>query len=305
MVKDYKSKSLDKEHLPNNNIFFKKLGLFTLVLVLVFSIFLIGLQKEKPKIFVTQYGRLVDEFWGQGLLIRAEQVVYAPYAGRVTLLVEDKERVATGKPILQLTGRDGKQTFYSLAAGVVSFQIDGLENNLHPKILEDFQQNYLNFRGKVIQVSNGERVNAGRPLFKIVDNYQLYLLVQAPADQVFRYSIGEKVWLNFDDLTIIGWLTQIVDHQNLFVIKLERFPNEVIDKRWLELTVLTDAHTGVYVPRQAITQIDDAYGVYRIFDQRPVFTKVKQLGGNATEVIVTGIERGVEILANPLDIEKY
>lgn len=311
MVKDYK-KRMDNSGLINQESprakgvkSFKKLGFLALIIVLVFSMILVSLQKRKPEIFVTKYGRLADEFLGKGLLVKSEQVFFAPYAGRVTLLVDDEQRVAVGKPILKLDGRDGEKIFYSETAGIVSFSVDGLENNLHPKILDDFQQNYLEFRGKVIQVVDGERVNAGRPLFKLVDNFQLYLLVQAPEDQIFRYSLGDKVWLNIDQLTIIGWLYKIIKHQNLFVIALERFPDELIDKRWVDLNVLNDAHTGVYVPRNAITKKENTYGVYRISDQRPVFTKIKQLGGNATEVVVTGIERGVEILANPLDVEKF
>lgn len=309
MVKDYKKRmdGLINQESPRANGVkrFKKLGFLALIVVLVFSMILVSLQKRKPEIFVTKYGRLADEFFGKGLLVKTEQVFFAPYAGRVTLLVDDEQRVAVGKPILKLDGRDGEKIFYSETAGIVSFSVDGLENNLHPKILDDFQQNYLEFRGKVIEVVDGERVNAGRPLFKLVDNFQLYLLVQAPEDQIFRYSIGDKVWLNIDHLTIIGWLTKIIKHQNLFVITLERFPNEVIDKRWVDLKVLNDAHTGVYVPRNAITRKENTYGVYRISDQHPVFTKIKLLGGNATEVVVTGIERGVEILANPLDVEKF
>ncbi|AZR73023.1 hypothetical protein BBF96_06195 [Anoxybacter fermentans] len=322
MVKDYGKKNLIRSDIhqsgqvlkpkkddkkKNRRELLKKGILFILLLVFIFCIYMAILIRGGPEIILTRYGRIADEFSGKGLLVRSEEVIYAPYPGRVTLFVKEGERCPAERPILRLEGSGGVKTFYSRKAGVISYQVDGLENTLNPDILDDIvEQDYKYFRGKLIKITDGDRVNAGRPLFKIVDNFILYLLVEAPASQVFRYEVGEKIWATFDGLTIVGWITKILDHQNLFIIKLERFPIEMINKRWVDVTIMTNAYTGVYVPRKAITKKGDEFGVYRVVDDTPVFYPISQKGGNELYVVVTGIGRGVEILANPeKDLVKY
>ncbi len=313
MVRDFKqfvsrTEPYPKSNRGNRRKIFKRSYLYWLTAIFLICIILVSIQTGgKTEVFVTQYGRLADEFPGRGIIVRNEEVIYAPYSGQVTFLVADKERVAAGVPILEFEGSRGKKTFYSNEPGVVSFRVDGLENNLRPDIIWDLNQNYQTFKGKSIQLTDGERINAGRPLYKIVDNTKVYFLIEAPADQVFRYSIGTKVWVTFDGLTIIGWVRKIDDHQNLFVIELERFPNELIDKRWVDATVLSDAETGVYVPRTAIVRKDDEYGVYWFYNNSIHFAPVELKGGNLEYVVIASeLDRGMEILANPQkDLTKF
>ncbi|MCK4259110.1 MAG: hypothetical protein KAX49_09035 [Halanaerobiales bacterium] len=286
----------------------QKVLLSIVFLVMLLSFFLFLFRSGKSDIVVAQYGRLTDDFEAKGLFIKSEDVVYAPYAGEITMLVSDGEKVPVGKPVLKLVGLGREKIYYSSNTGVIGFQVDGLEKTLNPVMLEEFQQNYRDFRGKLTGTKDQSRVNAGRPLFKIVDNFVLYLLVEAPADQVFRYNKGEKIWATFDEITIIGWVRQIIDHRNLFVIQLERFPVEIINKRWVDVTIMTDAETGVYVPHSALIEEDNILGVYKMVDDTPRFVSVDWIGGDGINEVIyaKGIDRGIEILANPAkDLSKY
>lgn len=311
MIRDYKNNDLAFQHVKKKKyegvgLPSKKVMILISVLVLIFTFLLVLVQQSGPEVITTRWGRLADDFNGRGLLVRKEQVVYAPFAGIVRTLAEEGARYRPGQPILDLEGTNGQKIFYSRDDGVISYQMDGLETTLQPIILENFQQDYRDFRGKAFRIQDGDKVNAGRPLYKLVDNYQLYLLVEVPKDQIFRYRINEKIWAKMDGVESIGYVRKILDHQNLFVIELERFPIELLNKRWVELNVLIDAETGVIVPIKSIAMKDGKMGVYRVEKKRVYFEPVKELAHNQTEMVITKIQRGVEILADPeRDLEKY
>lgn len=311
MIRDYKNSDLafqqvQKKKFAGFNLPQKKVMVLISFLVLVFCFLLIMIQRNGPEVITTRWGRLADDFDGQGLLVRKEQVVYAPFAGVVRILAEEGARYRPGEPILELEGSNGQKVFYSRDDGVISYQMDGLETTLQPIILENFQQDYRDFRGKAFHIQDGDKVNAGRPLYKLVDNYQLYLLVEAPKDQVFRYRVNERVWANMDGVESIGYVRKILDYRNLFVIELERFPTELLNKRWVDLNILTDAETGVIVPIKSIAIKDGQMGVYLVEKDQVYFEPVKELGHNQEEMVITKVRRGVDILADPeRDLEKY
>lgn len=293
----------------------KKVILAVFLIVLVLCTYLALFRKGEPDFTVARYGRLVDQFDGKGLLIKSEQVFYAPFAGKVKLLVENEKRYPAGSSILELSGAEGKKIYFTRESGLVSFEVDGLENTLKPVMLDNFQQNYRDFRGKLLELEDDEKVNAGRPLFKLVDNFVLYMLVEAPAQQVNRYQVGEKVWVTFSELTIVGWVKRILGHRNLFIIQLERFPDEVVNSRWVDTMVMTNAYNGVIIPKKSIIyktvvnakkeEVQQA-GVYIRIEGELYYKEVTVEGGAGDDVVVTGVDRGVEVLANPAkDLAKY
>lgn len=277
----------------------KKVYILIAVIVVVLFGYLSQFREQPPAVCITRYGRLADQFVGKGLLVRNEEVVYAPFAGKVDLSVKGGTRYPSGKRVLSIAGEAGEKNFFIPEAGIVSFAVDGLETTLKPGILANLQQDYTEFKGKSTPVKDGETVNAGRPLFKLIDNYDLYMLVQAPAEEALRYGRGDKAWLTFENTTIVGWISEIIKRQNLFVIQLERFPDEMAGKRWVEVNVMADAYHGVIVPRKSIAEKDGKAGVYRMAEGRIFFQPVTIRGGTLDEAVVTGIARGVEILVNP------
>lgn len=320
MVRDFKNmkntKQVTKQRTPTAMVsrtyklswptLDKKIYIIIGVIVVVLFGYLTQFREEAPKVSITRYGRLADQFGGRGLFVKSEEVVYAPYAGEVHLLVPGGARYPSGKSVLTLEGLEEKKTFFIRNPGIVSFAVDGLETTLKPEILANLQREITEFRGKSIAIKDGEKVNAGRPLFKLIDNYNLYVLIQAPPEEVLRYGSGDKVWITFENSTIVGWIKEIIKRQNLFIVQLERFPDEVADKRWVDVTVMANAFHGVIVPRKSILEQDGKVGVYRFAEGQIFFQPITIRGGTMEEVVVTGIERGLEILINPKeDLAKY
>lgn len=284
----------------------KKVYMIIGAIVVILFGYLTQFREDPPEVTMTRYGRLADQFGGKGLFVKSEEVIYAPFAGEVHLLVKGGTRYPSGKSVLSIEGLEGKKTFFIRESGIVSFSVDGLETTLKPTILSNLQRDYTEFRGKSITVKDGEKVNAGRPLYKLIDNYNLQILVQAPVEEVLRYGRGDKVWITFENTTIIGWITEIIKQQNLFVVQMERFPDEVADKRWVDVNVMANAYHGVIVPRKSIVEKDGQIGVYRMSEGVVFFKEVTIRGGTIEEVVVSGIERGVEILTNPKEyLAKY
>lgn len=323
MIRDYGKKKFKKSYINRdvkgrkgkdskknkNKLNYSKKGILLLIIVvLLFYGLLILLHKSEVEYIYTSYGRIADDFSGKGLLVRSEKVFIAPYSGKVKLLQNEGERCSADQPVLKLTASGKEKVFYTREPGLVSYKVDGLENTLTPGILTEFKDNYKDFRGKLFETRDNDRVNAGRPLFKIVNNFEAYLLVQAPKEEVFRYSIGEKVWTTFeeDDIVVIGWVRKIIEHRNLFIIELERFPPELVSERWADISILTDADVGVHVPRKSLVRREDEFGVYLTKNDKAIFHPVSVEGGNPDYAVISGISRGVEILANPKeDLNKF
>lgn len=289
----------------------KKLLAILAAIALLTAGFFVVFHRGGPQITVTNYGRLADDFTGRGLLIKSEQVFYAPFEGKVTLRAQDGVRCPNGRAVITIESvdKDGetqKKTFYSRKSGLLSFTVDGLENTLKPDIIANLNHNYHDFRGKNISVKDGDVVNAGRPLFKIVNNFNLYMMVETPAERISRYHVEDKLWVTFDNMTVVGYVKKIYGNMNLLVILLERFPDDLVNQRWVDVTVMTDAFHGVILPRQCVTEKDGRVGVYRYIESAIVFWPVKVEGGTANQVVVDDIERGVEVLTDPVnDIIKY
>ena len=69
--------------------------------------------------------------------------------------------------------------YYCSESGIVSYNIDGYEEiySFHNK--DDY--NYSNFKTgnvKITTIEDGQEVNVGEPIFKIVDNFEWYMLLK-------------------------------------------------------------------------------------------------------------------------------
>lgn len=250
-------------------------------------------------VILLEEGAVSVTLLAEGLVVRPEAVVKAPAAGRAERLIAEGERVRTGTPVVRLT--PGPGVVAAPLSGVVSYQVDGLEEALAPANASQWTPlriNSLRFQGSTA-TGEGE-VAEGTPLFKVVDNLALGLLVVAPADRVASLSEASKVRLrlNGEEAVITARTTRWEREGEEALLHLTALDQsqELTGRRRVQVSLILGTYEGMIAPRTAIDIREGVQGVWVQHGGRAVFHRVRVLGGNEAEVALeTDLPRGTRI----------
>ncbi|SHI03856.1 HlyD family efflux transporter periplasmic adaptor subunit [Sporanaerobacter acetigenes] len=184
--------------------------------------------------------------------------------------------------------------YFSKEAGIVSFKIDGFEeiyngNNILNYTLEDIRDKEA--ESKVSK--NKSDVNAGDAMFKVMDNYDWYLLVDVDDIKKIK-SLKERdmisICLDDSDEELRGRIIKIKSKngQGIVAIKLDTHFHDYCEKRNVDIEIIKSKNEGLKVPTKAICEKDGLNGVY-IKDISGIirFRPVKILGQNEEYTIVS------------------
>jgi putative membrane fusion protein len=85
----------------------------------------------------------------------------------------------------------------------------------------------------------------------------------------------------------------------LVVVKLEEAPDALAVRREVEVLVVLETYRGTVVPRRALLGRNGRTGVLVVVRNTARFQAVEVLGGDARQVVVTGLPAGTEVVLNP------
>ncbi len=195
-------------------------------------------------------------------------------------------------------------------AGTVSYTVDGLEGILGPQSLPDLLQEEAPVEEvaraaepKVITAR--EAVVPGRPAAKVVDNFQVWFVVDLPPETVGLAlpRVGERVRLRLRGAgapvgascraTVTGrrdWR----GGTRLALSPVEYWP-EFGRLRRTSLEVLLGEYEGVWVPRSALVKRNGATGVMVESWLGRQFQPVTVRGGDRERVAVDGLSPGTRV----------
>jgi len=281
--------------------------IFILVISLIIGIQLFGAAKFES--ILAAQGEVIDGFWSNVLIVRDEVVIKSPVKGRVELQVEEGDRMAAGKKLAEIKSSDSRQKIFNQKAGIVSFAVDGLEKEININNLDQINlNNFDSLKGNYRHLLSGDRIKANEPLYRIINNFELYIISKVPESQADRFRIGELIFLeqkNFDEL----FEARIVDirhnlEDTFFHIKLEQFIPQWTNRRRIELNIIKNIYRGIKIPRKAVFNQPSGRGVLKVSGYNNYeFQEVVILNGNDQYVIVSGLEIGEEIITNPEDFD--
>lgn len=238
---------------------------------------------------------------GEGVLIRPEHVQVAPMAGDVSELEPAGRVVRVGTAVVNLRGAAGSTPVAAERPGLVSYNVDGLEMPAQSALRElesgnvqpgsDWLQRLTGER----QRSTPARVQAGEPLFKLVDPSRLWVAVELPAEGV-NLKPGQAVRAEFTALgsdALLGVASRSAPTDGKVVLVLEsqgQFPDSLQLLRRTPVKLLFDRAEGFLVPRAAVVTRDGDTGVWVQIpgeaDKRWVPVTVQ--GGDKTRLAVQG-----------------
>ena len=281
--------------------------IFILVISLIIGIQLFGAAKFES--ILAAQGEVIDGFWSNVLIVRDEVVIKSPVNGRVELLVEEGDRMASGKKLAEIKSTDSRQKIFNQKAGIISFAVDGLEKNVNVNNLDQISLNKFDeLKGNYRHLLSGDRIKKNEPLYRIINNFELYIIAEVPESQADRFRIDELIFLeqkNFDEL----FEAKIVDirhnlEDTFFYIKLEQFIPQWTNRRRIDLNIIKNIYRGIKIPRKAVFNQPSGRGVLKVSGYNKYeFQEVVILNGNDQYVIVSGLEVGEEIITNPEDFD--
>ncbi|MFW5979221.1 MAG: HlyD family efflux transporter periplasmic adaptor subunit [Halanaerobium sp.] len=292
----------------NKSISFKP---FVIIFILIISL-IIGVQLFGAARFETilaAQGEVIDGFWTDALIVRDEKVLKSPVSGRVELLTGEGDRLASGTELAEIKASDHSQKVFNKKAGIVSFAVDGLENEVNLDNLNQINLNkFDDLRGNYTHVLSGERVKKDESLYRIINNFKLNLIVKIPENQQDRFRINEVIFLeqkNSDEMieARIVDIRQNVD-ETFFFIQLDEYIPQWTNRRRINVNIIKNIYRGIKVPRKAVFNQPSGQGVLKVSGYNKYeFQDVVIVDGNDEYVIVKGLEIGEEIIVNPEDFD--
>ncbi|MFZ5827381.1 MAG: HlyD family efflux transporter periplasmic adaptor subunit [Bacillota bacterium] len=185
----------------------------------------------------------------------------------------------------------------SQVAGILLYQTDGLEGVLAPGESERWTPSWV--RGLPypdLKQTRQETVAAGQPLFKVVDDLDLELVVVVPASRftpsqrTIMAEEGLAVRLAGKERPLTARLIRMAEEgeELLLHLTIPLPTSETLRVRRMRVRLLLETFEGIVVPRSAIDVQDGQTGLWVRSGSGYQFTQVRVIGGNPDEVVVEG-----------------
>lgn len=279
--------------------------IFILLIGLIIALQIFGASRFET--ILASEGEVIDGFWAKSLIIRDEKVVTAPITGTVTLDCSEGERIPAGTKVCVIESGEIAKKMYNRQAGLISYAVDGLESSLNSSQLNQIDlKKFADYQGNYKHLLSGRKIAAGEPLYRMINNFDLYLIIPARPVQAERFRNNELIFIQENDSTemlkarVIKVENQL--EQSYIFVELDSFIPRWLNIRRVNLNIIKNIYRGIKIPRQAVFNQPAGQGVLKVTGHNKYeFEKVVILEGNEKEVIVKGIGIGEEIIINPAD----
>ncbi len=159
-------------------------------------------------------------------------------------------------------------SYNSTEAGIVSYKIDGYEDKYSINNIDKYNySNFKNIANNQTATSDGESVKVKQPIFKIINNFVLYILIRIDnVKEIASFEEGDFIVLSGKD--IIGELRGYVErisiegNKGIFLCKFNRDFQNYYDKRHVELDIIINEYDSFRIRKKSIVEKEGIKGVY-------------------------------------------
>ncbi|MBQ7605718.1 MAG: hypothetical protein IJU59_04450 [Firmicutes bacterium] len=287
-------------------------------IIILYILILVGLSiaiYAVPKVtgaltptVIVEYGSLQTTDRVTVYFSRYETVYAAGQSGSLNYYVSQDTQIRKGAKVLSvsqgtaaepskdisavtksLSGAAVSSLDYAMPAnGSISFFADGYEPMFAPENLLA-----LSF-GDMKKVSDEpvnltrETANRGEPLFKLCDYTKWYITTWILPGDTYKYEVGNRVQVALPDGTIPATVTALEDEGDEWQLILEtnRYYDGFSTVRSADATIIASDYSGVIIPNECITTVDEQTGVY-IKDKKGEynFTPIKIITSDGTNSV--------------------
>ncbi|NLJ78421.1 MAG: hypothetical protein GX329_03590 [Tissierellia bacterium] len=158
-------------------------------------------------------------------------------------------------------------------SGIISFMIDGYEELYSFNHIESYKPSDIrDMHMEPMRMADGDAAEAGDPLFKVIDNFEWYMIINIDNIDVNSYDEGDYIWVSSrgKEDGIRGRIERINKEgdKSLILGKFNIDFEKYYDKRYIEIDVIQNSREGYEIPTRCIVEKDGVEGVY-----------VKDIGG--------------------------
>lgn len=302
---------MDKNNGSNQNkkrkfISWKYFVFITLVIVGLVSFFV--LKEDNLQTTRISYREIVSGFETKGLVIRDEKTFKAPISGEINILLNEGERAAYGEQIAFIENEDQKYNIYSKEPGIISYANDGLEKtlkygNITPEVLDDYNDYERNYN----QYISGNQIEKGSILYRIINNYNQYLLIEVENNRAKMFNQNETVFIDRDNKNslIKAKVKKIYKHKDMdyLLLDLNSYVKEWNNIRWVDIKLIKNIYEGLAVPNSAIFKTATGTKILLYTFDNEIKTKDIEVIETTEEwSIVENVEIGEKVITNPANV---
>ena len=203
----------------------------------------------------------------------------------------------------------GLRTLGTEEAGVVIYQVDGLESVLTPEAVAEWTpSDLLGLPYPDTQAAGEATVAEGGPLFKLVNDLSLEMLILAPASSLSSAqratmaNQGVTLAMAGRDRPLAAEVVRIAEEGEHLLLHLSMpLPSQdALRLRRMRVELLLDEYEGTIVPRTAVDVRQGRTGVWVAEGSRFRFVPVRVVGGSQQEVAVeAALAPDAMVLPNP------
>ena len=175
----------------------------------------------------------------------------------------------------RLTGH--KSEIRASQSGYFTPEIDGYENILSPKSVRTLtSEQFLNLPNVAESIPD----NA---IGRISTDFEWYVALRLPsadAERVIeRYSVSKRLKIKINSISTetsvyLDSYHLLGDDFTMLVLKGTDVSSELINVRSSSIDIILKTYTGIKIPKNALRQVDDTWGVYCLSGQRLIFKPV-------------------------------
>lgn len=158
--------------------------------------------------------------------------------------------------------------YYTNNPGVISYEIDGYEENYLPKNFEDYTYETLKVTdlSKIIR-DEKSNVLINEPIFKIIDNFEWYMAIKIenPKDiSSFNINDNIKIYINENEEELDGSILAINSsgEKSVVVARFNTMFHKYYDLRFPQVQIIKEKINGYKIPKKSIVSVDNMNGVY-------------------------------------------
>lgn len=193
--------------------------------------------------------------------------------------------------------------------GAFTSKIDGLEEKLQPSALDNISHDYLKELSRIpAETKTPERVAAGDPIGKIVNNFSWSVAALVDKNAVEGLSVGDSIGIRLPDAgidTVSGTVSKICDGGSgkvILVANTNKYIDMIYSTSKATVEFVRNSYDGFRIPAKSLRVKDGVTGVYVIRSNKARFIPVKLLYNAEDWVVVAEITESAE---NPTVLKLY
>lgn len=151
----------------------------------------------------------------------------------------------------------------SKASGIVSFTIDGCENQFTPGSVKSITPKLLDSIkvGRGTNSISNKNIEAQKPFGKVIKSFEYSILSQLSKSEIKSFKQGDKVEVRMNEINktligIVNYISPSFSGKYIISIRLDKYISEVAGLRITNIDLIVRHYEGLRVPISSLKEVD-------------------------------------------------